>query len=75
MERDAGRRGLVFLSVGALTQGHHGEREIVSRRVEGDIHSYSGPTKPMYAPQASPGGTSIACSPVLRTPRASGGMP
>ena len=37
--------------------------------------NHAGPTNPMYAPQAWSGVTSIACSPVLRTPRAGGGMP
>src|SRR5712692_5302182 len=36
---------------------------------------YAGPTKPMYVPHACSGGTSMACSPVLRTPRAGGGTP
>ena len=35
----------------------------------------AGPNKPMYTPQACAGSTSIACSPVLRTPRAGGGTP
>src|SRR5258708_42407 len=37
-----------------------------------DFTSYGGTTKPIYAPQACSGRTSIACSPVLRTPRAGG---
>jgi len=36
--------------------------------------THSGPTNPIYVPQASVGGTSMACSPVSRTPRAGGGM-
>src|SRR5258708_4471259 len=40
-----------------------------------DSTSYAGPTKPIYAPQACSGRTSIACSPVLRTARAGGDTP
>src|SRR5260221_13958256 len=36
---------------------------------------YAGPTKPIYTPHACAGATSIACSPVLRIPRAGGGTP
>src|SRR5207245_1547805 len=47
---------------------HRGPR--LTRRPPG---LQAGPTNPMEAPHACSGKTSIACSPVLRTPRAGGG--
>jgi len=39
------------------------------------LGAQAGPTNPMYAPPACSGPTSIACSPVFRTPRVGAGKP
>ena len=76
--------GLGLAICRVIMEGQGGSIGVTSSQGEGATVSirwplaagpYAGPTKPMYTPHACSGPTSIACSPVLRTPRAGGGRP